>query len=406
MGHRRRAAAGPRRRKLPALPHASSPPLPPPCHDTATATETAPLLPTATATRPRHAASDAYRAAHQPGDQPHAHSHTTATTARTRATLTPTASQTATPTSPTPSRPNRRCSGQIAFPRFDPVRGTYDVYVCRVDGSACRRVAAQASQPDLSGDGSQVVLHAWQPDRKGLVLQTLSGRRLWELTGTLEAARPSADPAGVVYVYHSRQESDRQPRLYRTYGAETRPLLYDGGAIAGQSPSWTPSGQILYSGCWQDTCGILAIDADGTHPRQIVAGSTETNPEASPDGELIAFMSKRDGNWEVYVVNADGSNLRRLTDHPGNDGLPSLVAGGRASGWPLPLTGAGAGRSGPCGPTAAVCATSLTWAARWTARCKPPPPTKATAGSKSASPGRPCPSSATALSPDCHSERP
>ena len=39
-------------------------------------------------------------------------------------------------------------------------------------------------------------------------------------------------------------------------------------------------------------------------------------PVFSPDGTRIAFMSTRDGQAEIYVVNVDGSNLRRLTNHP------------------------------------------------------------------------------------------
>jgi Tol biopolymer transport system component len=40
-------------------------------------------------------------------------------------------------------------------------------------------------------------------------------------------------------------------------------------------------------------------------------------------------MSFRDGNWEVYIVNVDGSGLRRLTSDPGNDGLPTWSPDGR-----------------------------------------------------------------------------
>ena len=40
-------------------------------------------------------------------------------------------------------------------------------------------------------------------------------------------------------------------------------------------------------------------------------------------------MSQRDGNWEVYVVNLDGSELRRLTRNPASDGLPTWSPDGR-----------------------------------------------------------------------------
>jgi TolB protein len=41
-------------------------------------------------------------------------------------------------------------------------------------------------------------------------------------------------------------------------------------------------------------------------------------------------MSRRDGNWEIYTIKADGSNLTRLTDDPAMDGLPTWSPDGRA----------------------------------------------------------------------------
>ena len=41
-------------------------------------------------------------------------------------------------------------------------------------------------------------------------------------------------------------------------------------------------------------------------------------------------MSRRDGNWGIYRVNADGSGLKRLTDDPADDGLPTWSPDGRA----------------------------------------------------------------------------
>jgi WD40 repeat protein len=220
-------------------------------------------------------------------------------------------------------------AGLLAFPRFDPSRQTYDVFVCQVDGSDCQRVAAEASQPDLLPGGNQLVVHSWKADDKGLVLQTLAGERIWRITDRLEAARPSVDFQGNVYVYHSRQVPDRQPRLYRTHGSENRPIKRGADPVLGLSPAWLPDGRVLFSGCMGAECGILVMHADGTRTRQVVAGATETNPEASPDGKRVAFMSQRDGNWEVYLADLDDGNVSRLTRNPANDGLPTWSPDGR-----------------------------------------------------------------------------
>jgi TolB protein len=46
-------------------------------------------------------------------------------------------------------------------------------------------------------------------------------------------------------------------------------------------------------------------------------------PVFSPDGTRLAFTSNRDGNPELYIMNVDGSNLRRLTNHPAIDTTPT-----------------------------------------------------------------------------------
>ncbi len=45
-------------------------------------------------------------------------------------------------------------------------------------------------------------------------------------------------------------------------------------------------------------------------------------PSWSPDGRFIAFFSNRDGQNELYIMDADGSNQRRLTQHPADDTYP------------------------------------------------------------------------------------
>ena len=52
-------------------------------------------------------------------------------------------------------------------------------------------------------------------------------------------------------------------------------------------------------------------------------------PVWSPDRRRIAFQSNRDGNWEIYLMHADGSHVRRLTDDDAEDGEPSWSTNGR-----------------------------------------------------------------------------
>src|SRR3972149_2153381 len=52
-------------------------------------------------------------------------------------------------------------------------------------------------------------------------------------------------------------------------------------------------------------------------------------PQWSHDGQSIVFTSDRDGNPEIYVMEADGSNPVRLTDAPGRDAHPYYSRDGR-----------------------------------------------------------------------------
>jgi TolB protein len=76
--------------------------------------------------------------------------------------------------------------------------------------------------------------------------------------------------------------------------------------------------------------GIYVMQADGTQPRRVTPRQMEARlPNWSPDGSRIVFQSNQAGNWEIYTVRADGSGLRRLTEHPGGDSSPSFSPDGR-----------------------------------------------------------------------------
>jgi Tol biopolymer transport system component len=59
---------------------------------------------------------------------------------------------------------------------------------------------------------------------------------------------------------------------------------------------------------------IYVMNADGSNPINLThSAADDMDPAFSPDGSKIAFTSSRDGNFEIYVMNADGTQQTRLT---------------------------------------------------------------------------------------------
>ncbi|MFN2291266.1 MAG: TolB family protein, partial [Anaerolineae bacterium] len=81
--------------------------------------------------------------------------------------------------------------------------------------------------------------------------------------------------------------------------------------------------QMVYRGCLSGgKCGLIVANTDGSNPQQITTHANDAAPRWSPNGGQVVFHSDRDGNWEVYVINADGSWLRRITTNPTTDMNP------------------------------------------------------------------------------------
>jgi TolB protein len=89
-----------------------------------------------------------------------------------------------------------------------------------------------------------------------------------------------------------------------------------------QDPDWSPDGgSIVYVSAIDGDFEIYSMNPDGSGRTDLTDNeSSDFSPTWSPDGEKIAFVSNRDGNFEVYVMNADGSDQTRLTNNPAKDG--------------------------------------------------------------------------------------
>lgn len=81
-----------------------------------------------------------------------------------------------------------------------------------------------------------------------------------------------------------------------------------------QTPDWSNDGKVI---TYSSNGDIYLIKADGSAESINLTNSNEQDmfPVFSPDGSQIAWLSGPDGQWNIFIMNTDGSNVRQITDN-------------------------------------------------------------------------------------------
>ncbi len=161
----------------------------------------------------------------------------------------------------------------IAFGGRD-ADGRQQIFVVKPDGTGKKR---------LTQEGRQNFFPAWSPDGKRLAFTS-------DRSGSLQIWVMEAD------------------------GSNPKGLTTEGENVV---PTWSPNGKRLAFGCKRSGhFEICAMDADGSRQKQLTKTDTAVGNNAaawSPDGRRIAFSSTRSGHYAIWVMDPDGGHLTQLT---------------------------------------------------------------------------------------------
>src|SRR5438552_9476449 len=158
------------------------------------------------------------------------------------------------------------------------------------------------------------------------------------ILGTIAQAVPAhAAPAAIVgkLSFQSTRAGGSQNFTSNPDGTAVAQLAMITG-LSTYDVAWSPDGtQVVFSGCCTGggTYQIYTLNADGTNLTQLTTLGLNILPAWAPFGQRIAFTSNRDGNFEIYTMSTDGSNQVNVTNDPGKDESPAWSSDGSQIVW-------------------------------------------------------------------------
>ncbi len=214
-----------------------------------------------------------------------------------------------------------------------------DLFVIRADGTERRRLLDWPEShewgPAWSPDGQYVIFTTEKDGNYQLYVMSFDGElapiNLMQDSYFYTYPDWSADGRWVVFVSDRSGnwdiwKLDIQQCLQARLAGEVGPDVCQPEQLTDNYdddffPRWSPDGsKIVFASRRDGERDIYVMDADGSNvTRLTTAIGNDSTPMWALDGQAIIFSHRPVDNWDLYIMNADGSDVRRLTDTPGQD---------------------------------------------------------------------------------------
>jgi TolB protein len=135
---------------------------------------------------------------------------------------------------------------------------------------------------------------------------------------------PSWSPSGRELVFTSDRSGGPQIFLMSADGSNVRRLTFEGDYNA--APAWSPRGNWIAYVCRtpKKEYKLCVITPDGQKRLQLTTGlGVDDSPSWSPDGRHLVFSSTVEGKSQIYMIDADGKDLERITFTGTHNSAPS-----------------------------------------------------------------------------------